>query len=294
MDEILKEIQVLCSCSHENVVNYSTSFVVGEELWIVLKLHEGGSLLDLIKQAMRNRDCSDGVLDEETIATLVKEVLKGLDYLHRSGQIHRDIKAGNILIAKDGSVQIADFGVSAHLATAASSDDRNRKHTFVGTPCWMSPEVVQSNNGKGYDYKTDIWSLGITVIEMVRGTAPYINFPPIKILMLVMQDDAPGLETNPRDKENYTKNYGKSIRNFISSCLTKDPAKRPSAAELLKHPFIKKAKDKEFLKQRLLQAVTTPASPDAKIGRKPRQRRREEDQTPNTEWEWGDETKTVN
>ncbi|KAG0202275.1 hypothetical protein BGX28_005160 [Mortierella sp. GBA30] len=236
IDELRRETQVMALCKHVNVLRVNGAFVTDSKLYIVTPYLSAGSCLDIMKTAY-----PDG-FDEISIATILKQALQGLDYLHKNGHIHRDVKAGNLLVDDDGSVLLADFGVSSSLME--SGERRGMRKTFVGTPCWMAPEVMEQ---AGYDYKADIWSFGITAIELATGHAPFAKYPPIKVLMLTLSNDPPTL-----DRESTRHRYSKLFKEMIDCCLQKDPARRPSAEKLLGHSFFKQAKKKSYLVTGLL------------------------------------------
>ncbi|KAJ0405304.1 hypothetical protein P43SY_001063 [Pythium insidiosum] len=161
----------------------------------------------------------------------------------------RDIKAGNILLDGEGHVVIADFGVSGWMMEGG--DRRKNRQTFVGTPCWMAPEVMEQV--KGYDYKADIWSLGITALELAKGYAPYARYQPMKVLLLTLQEDPPSLKSY--DDDGSSQQFSRHYKDMIKVCLQKDPTKRPATSAMLKHSFFKKAGDAAFLASNLLNKI---------------------------------------
>ncbi|KAL9272833.1 Serine/threonine-protein kinase svkA-like protein [Drosera capensis] len=203
IEDIQKEISVLSACRSPYITEYYGSYVNQTKLWIIMEYMAGGSVADLLQ--------SGQPLDEASIACILRDLLHAIDYLHSEGKIHRDIKAANILLTETGDVKVADFGVSAQLTKTIS-----RRKTFVGTPFWMAPEVIQ--NSDGYNEKADIWSLGITAIEMAKGEPPLADLHPMRVLFII-----------PRE----------------------NPPQRSSAKELLKHRFIRGARKSPRLLERI-------------------------------------------
>lgn len=225
LSDILSELAVLSSCSSSHVTKYKSAFLRRQTLWIVMEYLGGGSCADLLKPPPHH-------LGETHIAIICRELLLGLAYLHGEGKLHRDIKAANILLGMDGRVKLADFGVAAQLTGLKSI-----RNTFVGTPFWMAPEVIQQ---EGHDARADIWSLGITAMELAHGQPPHANVHPMKVLFQIPKQPAPRLEGG---------SWSRDFRDFISLCLTKDPDHRPTAKQMLKHRFIRHAGKVEGLQE---------------------------------------------
>jgi len=182
-EDIRQEVQMMRMSDHPNILRCYCSFVHECQLWLVMQMMEKGSCLHVMTQAKR-MGMGEG-MREDWLAYILRESLQGLKYFHDQGQIHRDVKAGNILLDGQGNVRLADFGVSGWLIN--SGDRRQTTKTFVGTPCWMAPEVMEQIDG--YDYKADIWSFGITALELAKGYAPYAHFAPMKVLIMTIQQE---------------------------------------------------------------------------------------------------------
>ncbi|KFQ49428.1 Serine/threonine-protein kinase PAK 7, partial [Nestor notabilis] len=213
---LFNEVVIMRDYHHENVVDMYNSYLVGDELWVVMEFLEGGALTDIVTHTRMN---------EEQIATVCLSVLRALSYLHNQGVIHRDIKSDSILLTSDGRIKLSDFGFCAQV-----SKEVPRRKSLVGTPYWMAPEVISR---LPYGTEVDIWSLGIMVIEMIDGEPPYFNEPPLQAMRRI-RDNLP-----PRVKDMHK--VSSVLRGFLDSMLVREPSQRATAQELLRHPFLKLA-----------------------------------------------------
>ena len=222
--QLKREITILKECKSPYIVSYYGSYLKDNKLWLIMEYCAAGSVVDLIK-------ISKLTLTEGQIAAILQSTLRGLEYLHNNKKIHRDIKAGNILLDNKGNSKLADFGVAAQSLNTYADHD-----TVIGTPFWMSPEVISKSK---YNKKTDIWSVGITAIEMAEGEPPYSHIHPIRAMFVIKSNPPEGL-TQPEK-------WSVEFNNFVKKCLTIDPKQRPSAKDLLMDPFIKKSKGKAII-----------------------------------------------
>ncbi|KAF8559301.1 kinase-like protein [Imleria badia] len=268
-----RETQLMSLSKHPNVLRVRGSWIDGHKLYIALRLMNKGSAADIMNYAW------PGGMEEEVIKCVLKQALEGLNYLHINGFIHRDVKAANLLVDDDGTVLVGDLGVAAPLVDDGEpsvnrpissvnpslkfdlpphpkySDDAiplprpqfGKRKSFVGTPCWMAPELIQ---GKRYDAKADIWSFGITAIELTQGRPPSSRESPQTVLLRTVQGKPPTI-----DREGGVHHYSRAFKEIVDACLAKDPSKRPTTGELLQTPFFKSAKKKSHLVGKILDGL---------------------------------------
>ncbi|XP_017077086.2 mitogen-activated protein kinase kinase kinase kinase 5 isoform X4 [Drosophila eugracilis] len=235
---IQQEIIMMRDCRHPNIIAYYGSYLRRDKLWICMEFCGGGSLQDIYQVT--------GPLTENQIAYMCRETLKGLEYLHSRGKMHRDIKGANILLTEYGDVKLADFGVSAQITATI-----NKRKSFIGTPYWMAPEVAAVERKGGYNQLCDIWACGITAIELAELQPPMFDLHPMRALFLMSKSGFKPPTLNNKDK------WSPTFHNFIKTALTKNPKKRPTAERLLQHPFVQCEMSLRVAKE-LLQKYQSP------------------------------------
>jgi len=216
---LITEISIMKTSQHESIIEYVDSFALEGQLWVVMEYMDGGCLTDILEEYE-----SAVQLTELQIAYICKQTLLGLEYIHSLNRIHRDIKSDNILLNTSGAIKIADFGYAAQL-----NSPKSKRATIVGTPYWMAPELIR---GQEYNFKVDIWSLGIMVMEMAEGEPPYMEYPPLRALFLITTKGIPGLKA--------PESWSVEFKKFVALCLEIENEKRMEASQLLKHPFLEK------------------------------------------------------
>lgn len=224
-DALEMEIRMMCCTRHANLIKCHETYNFGGHMWISMEYMDGGCLTDVLENYQNLRQN----MSEGEIAYVLREVLKGLKFMHGMKRLHRDIKSDNVLITSDGLVKLADFGFCAEL-----TEERKKRTTCVGTPYWMAPELIRQSE---YDYKVDLWSVGILAIECAEWEPPHMDEKPLRAMFLITTQPPPRLRA-PQQRT-------VEFNDFISQCLVLNPAKRASASQLLAHPFLKKAYEKE-------------------------------------------------
>ncbi|KAL2778520.1 serine/threonine-protein kinase 10 [Daubentonia madagascariensis] len=236
LEDYIVEIEILATCDHPYIVKLLGAYYHDGKLWIMIEFCPGGAVDAIMLELDRG-------LTEPQIQVICRQMLEALNFLHSKKIIHRDLKAGNVLMTLEGDIRLADFGVSAkNLKTLQKRD------SFIGTPYWMAPEVVMCETMKDtpYDYKADIWSLGITLIEMAQIEPPHHELNPMRVLLKIAKSDPPTLLTPSK--------WSVEFRDFLKVALDKNPDTRPSAAQLLEHPFVSSVTNNKALRELVAEA----------------------------------------
>lgn len=235
LQDLNVEIDILSACRHPNIVELIEAYYYESRLWMLIEFCEGGAVDGIMNELEKP-------LTEPQIRYICHELCQGLAFLHSNKVIHRDLKAGNVLLTLGGEVKIADFGVSAK-----NKHTLQKRDSFIGTPYWMAPETIQCETVRDYpyDYKADIWSLGITLIEFAQQDPPHHDMSPVRVLLKIQKGEPPKLDFPSR--------WSKEFNDLLTLCLNKDPTKRPTASELLDHPFIRDATDVKPVRDLILE-----------------------------------------